>query len=162
MRRPSWWAGRRSSGRQDGRAQRQALADLATFSNCTDEELARVDALTTELRLSGGRVLARQGQLAREVIFVVSGRVALARDGRAAEMLDGNACIGAPECFTCEPHQASAVALTDVTVRVAGAREARSLVHDVPRLAHLGFARPDDAQPEDLPIKPSHQIGAST
>ena len=160
MRGPSTWARRRSTDRQDGRAQQRALARMPVFSNCTDAELALVDALTTELRLSGGRVLARQGQPAREVIFVVSGRVALARDARAVEILDGDACIGAPECFACESHKASAVTLTDVTLRVSSPREARSLVHAVPRLAHLGLAGAHDAPLEDLPIEQDHQMGA--
>jgi CRP-like cAMP-binding protein len=116
------------------------LATVPAFAGCSRRELATIDSLTVELQLPASHVLARQGRPVGELVFVVSGRVALVRDGSVVGVLDEYACIGAPELFSAGVHDASAITLTNTVVRVASPREARSLTHAVPRLAHLRLA----------------------
>jgi hypothetical protein len=131
--RGTWWGG----DRRDGRAQQAALATFPAFAACSRRELARIDALTVELKLPSSFVLARQGQPVGEVVFVVSGHVVRVRDGNVVGVLDDHGWIGAPELFFGGVHDASAITLTASVVRIASQREARSLTHDVPSLAHL-------------------------
>ena len=129
--------GRPKRSRLDGTDHAAALARVPVFEGCTKRELARIDALTFEVALPKGYVLARQDAPVLEVYFVVSGAAIVTRDGAMVGALEPGACVGAAEMFANRPYAVSVTATTPLLVRVASPREMRSLVDGIPRLAHL-------------------------
>jgi CRP-like cAMP-binding protein len=147
---------------QNCRGQRDARAFVAlpAFDSCTRHELAVVDALTTELRVPGGRVLVHEGCPARELMLLLAGRVGLVRADKEVQVVGKGAWIGAPEVFSNGVHEMSAIALTDVSILASSRREAVSLVNAIPRLAaHLVVQRLTPSLVDDISASAVLAIG---
>jgi Cyclic nucleotide-binding domain len=104
-----------------GRRRRPDLGALRAVPALRDADprlLAELAPHADRLRLPPGRVLARGGHTARELIVIVSGRAALlSQDGRTG-IVSAGAQIGGDEVVGRCPHPATVVALTDVEVVV--------------------------------------------
>jgi CRP-like cAMP-binding protein len=91
---------------------------VAAFAACPRPVRRQLAAHTDVLRPPPGTVLARQGATAREVVVVVAGEVAVARDGRPAPPLGAGATLGAEAVLAGGPHAVTAVAGPGVELRV--------------------------------------------
>ncbi|HZM29229.1 MAG TPA: cyclic nucleotide-binding domain-containing protein [Acidimicrobiales bacterium] len=102
-----------------GRRRRPDLGPLRAVPALRDADprlLAELAPHADRLRLPPGRILARGGHTARELIVIVSGQAALlSEDGRTG-IVSAGAQIGGDEVVGRCPHPATVVALTDVEV----------------------------------------------
>jgi len=102
-----------------GRRRRPDLGPLRAVPVLRDADprlLAELAPHADRLRLPPGRILARGGHTARELIVIVSGQAALlSQDGRTG-IVSAGAQIGGDEVVGRCPHPATVVALTDVEV----------------------------------------------
>jgi hypothetical protein len=137
--------------RPDGRAQRAALGRFPLFATCTRAEVARIDALTLELDVPAGRVLAREGARATEVLFVTAGRIHVTRGPETVGSYDPGSCIGAVELGTGGRFPVTVTTETPATVLVASPQEFRSLL-DIPALAELVGAPLVEPEPATAPV----------
>lgn len=138
--------------RRDGREQVEALARFPLFAGCTRAELRRIDALTYELDVPAGRVLAREGEPASQVLFVTAGWGRATRGSATVGCYEPGSCIGGAECARAEVNPVTVTAETTVTVLAASAREFRSL-RDIAAIARLAEA-PASAPVADEPAAP--------
>ena len=109
------------NSRAIGRRRRPDIGPLQAVPALRDADprlLAELAPHADRLRLPPGRILARGGHTARELIVIVSGQAALlSQDGRTGMVSDGTQ-IGGDEIVRRCPHPATVVALTDVDVVV--------------------------------------------
>lgn len=80
--------------------------------------LAALAPHTDRLRLPPGRVVARAGDLARELTVVVAGEATVERPGHAPEVLTAGAQVGLAEVLCGSRHGATVVARSDLEVVV--------------------------------------------
>jgi hypothetical protein len=146
--------------RSDGRAQRTALGRFPLFATCTRAQVARIDALTFELDVPAGRVLAREGARAAEVLFVTAGRIRVTRGRETVGTYDPGSCIGAVEVGTGGTFPATVTTETATTVLVASPQEFRSLL-DIPAFAELARAPVIELEPATAPATDSAPLWES-
>ncbi|MBN2624336.1 MAG: cyclic nucleotide-binding domain-containing protein [Acidimicrobiales bacterium] len=94
------------------------LADVPSLRDGDPRQLAELASHTDRLRLPPARTLVRAGELARQLIAVVSGEAtAYLPDGRVAVLHAGDE-IGGRELLHNERHRATVVTASDVEVVV--------------------------------------------
>jgi CRP-like cAMP-binding protein len=103
------------------------IQGLATLPTAT---LAKIDALSTEVRVPAGRVLIRQTAPGRQTFLITEGTAAIRCDGQTvAKRTPGNVVGEAAVLHRC-PRSADVVAETDMTVLVLSPAELASLYDD--------------------------------
>lgn len=113
---------------------RRELLEVPIFSGCRPDELRWIDKLGDTIDLPAGRVLAQQGQTAREFIVVVRGAVT-AENGDGWQILGHGAHFGEVGLIDGGDHPATVVTETPVRVIVFEARAFRGLLDRAPRVA---------------------------
>jgi CRP/FNR family cyclic AMP-dependent transcriptional regulator len=121
------------SRKRDPRA--SILSTIDVLSGATARELHEICGLMTEVRLTAGRVLCRQGEQAREVFLLVDGQVGICRDDKVISLIGSGGIIGEMALLEQQPRTATATALTDVTALVMSTSEFWRLVGDHPVVA---------------------------
>lgn len=112
------------------------LHRLEIFAGCTKRELRAIDGLTTAATLPAGRVLCRQGEIARECFVVVNGEVDVSFGARHATLGSG-ALVGEIVLFSPEGLRTATVTTkTAVTLLVLTRTELARLMAAVPVVAH--------------------------
>lgn len=101
--------------------------------------LAALAPHTDRLRLPPGRVVARAGDLARELTVVVAGEATVERDGAPPEVLAAGAQIGLAEVLAGGRHGATVVARSELDVVVVNGPAVRWARRE-------GLGRPDRAE----------------
>jgi CRP-like cAMP-binding protein len=99
-------------------------ADL--FQGCAAHDLEQIAPHTDVLRLPTGSVIARAGQIARELV--------VAREGRMVRSGVHVTQVGGPEVLAGEAHRADVVAVTDVELLVVDGPAVRWIAHAEPTL----------------------------
>jgi CRP-like cAMP-binding protein len=95
------------------------VLDVPALREAPGRHLMDLAPHADRLHLPAGRVIARAGHTARELIVVLAGQAALlSQDGRTAAVLSAGAEIGGHEVVERSPHPATVVSLTDVEVVV--------------------------------------------
>jgi CRP-like cAMP-binding protein len=108
------------------------LRTVPLFSRCTKKELTLLSRLTTTATIPAGRVVARQGQLGREFIVIVSGNATVAIDGRTVATLGPGDFFGELALLDGGPRTATVTADTDLVAEAMSHREFASLLIDAP------------------------------
>ena len=133
---------RRDGQRLDGRSQAAALGNLPMFSDCSGAELRVLDTLLCEARVPAGRVLAREGEPAEQMLIVVRGRARICRHGEIIGLAGPGTLVAGRELREHSNNSVTMIAETPMTVRVATARELLSLLDAVPRLDVFVWGEP--------------------
>jgi CRP-like cAMP-binding protein len=94
------------------------LLQVPAFRHCAPEELTELAWHTDRLRLPAGRVLARAGDRARELVVIVSGEAAVMQGGQRVNVLAAGSEIGGRETLRHERYDDTVVAASDVEVVV--------------------------------------------
>ena len=117
----------------------QGIGDLDLFADCTQEQLQRIDALTTDLRIPKDRVLIREGSVGREFIVIRTGSARVTRettDGVATVAIVGTGdFLGEMALLGGTRRTATATATTDLDVLVSSIGEFRSMLEIAPSVA---------------------------
>lgn len=90
-----------------------------------DRVLADLAPHADRLRLPAGRVVARAGERARELVVILAGRATLRRDGHPPLTLGAGTEIGLAEVLHGGPHAGTVIARSDLDVIVVNAPAVR-------------------------------------
>jgi CRP-like cAMP-binding protein len=91
---------------------------------------ARVDQLSTELRIPAGQRLIRKGNPGRETFLILDGTVAVRSDEDILAVRSRGSLIGEVAVLTQCPRNADVVALTDLVTLVMSPAELATLCED--------------------------------
>lgn len=110
------------------------LRAIDAFSECTDEELARIDSLVTEASIPAGRTIMTEGKPGLEFIAIRQGTALVTRDGARLGELGPGDIVGEMALLDEElhPRSATVTAQSDMRVLVMNAGEFTSLLRESP------------------------------
>jgi CRP-like cAMP-binding protein len=94
------------------------LHDTWLFSGCSKKELAELDPLFTPLDIPAGRVLMREGDLARDCFIVIEGHAVAERAHATLGEFTTNAVVGALALVDGSLHTATVTAATPMRILV--------------------------------------------
>ena len=116
------------------REQIDKLREVNLFASCSDDELARIDHLITQIQVDEGRALTREGEHGKEFVIVVEGTAGVFKgDEQVAEVGPGS-FLGEIGLLFDVPRTATVKALTPMTIDVLNLREFRELLEASPDL----------------------------
>lgn len=116
------------------REQIEKLREVDLFASCSDDELARIDHLITQIEVEQGRSLTREGEQGREFVIVVEGTAGVFKgDEQVAEIGPGS-FLGEIGLLFDVPRTATVKALTPMTIDVLNLREFRDMLETSPDL----------------------------
>lgn len=108
------------------------LRSVPLFSGLGKKEIERLGQLTDSVDFPAGRVLMRQGDLGSEMFVVVSGKVAVERDGKAIGERGPGAVVGEIALVSHMPRIATVTALEPTRVFSLGHPEFHALMDEMP------------------------------
>ena len=115
------------------------LVDAPVFEGITKRERSALDHLVTEIHVSAGKVLARQGSVGREFGVVVSGCVEVERDGEVVARLGPGEYFGEMALLDASSSKwrrnATVRATTEVRLAVMSTREFHQVIDTMPAAA---------------------------
>jgi CRP/FNR family transcriptional regulator len=100
----------------DGKGDRLRATTL--FAHLDRKELEAVEEATTELQLTAGTVLAREGHSGHEAFVILDGTVDISIDGNKVGTAGPNEIVGEMALLLREPRRATVTAATDVDILV--------------------------------------------
>lgn len=128
------------------------LASVRLFSNCTNKQLREIARVATQVRVPAGKILAREGDVGRELFIILEGSASVTRDGRHLTTLTVGDVVGELAVLTHHPRNATITAETDLGILVLTHSGLDQLLDDIPGLAkHLLYevaGRIDTATPD--------------
>jgi CRP/FNR family transcriptional regulator, cyclic AMP receptor protein len=113
----------------------QRLASVPLFSNCTKSQLQEIAKVATQLDFPAEKVLARQGEVGRELFIVLDGTVSVTRDGQRVDTSTTGDVLGELAVLSNRPRNATVVADTELHVLVLTRGGLNQLLDDIPGLA---------------------------
>ena len=111
------------------------LAGIRLFAGADRKQLDRIAGCCTEVRLSAGQVLCRQGRFARELLVIDDGHASVQVDGRQAYELGPGDVFGGIAVLAAQKHAATVTASTAVRVLTLTRAELRAVLDAAPMLA---------------------------
>ena len=141
----------------------ELLRGVRLFSNCTKDELRRIESLTSVLDVKGGTVLAEQGTIGHEFFVIAEGAASASRSGTWLARLDSGSFFGELALLDGGERTATVTADTDMSLIVLSRSEFLSLQSSAPSVAYkilveLGSTRKiyeyylDDTDPPLVPF----------
>ncbi len=112
----------------------ESLKAVALFTGLSRRSLKLIAAHIDQVKVDTGTLLTRQGQLAREFLLVIDGRVRVERDGRVVSHLRAGDFFGELPLIEGTPQTATAIAETSAVLLVVEARSFSYLLTAVPEL----------------------------
>ncbi len=113
----------------------ERLSQLQLFSSCSKRDLSRIAALTSEVEISAGTVLMRQGDSGRECFVIEAGKAKATVRGKKSRVMGPGECFGEMALLHSAPRSATVTAETDMQLVVLDSREFSTLLEDVPGVA---------------------------
>ncbi len=110
----------------------ERLRTIETFSTCTTRQFKQVDSLTTNLQVTPGRVLAREGRRASEFIVVLQGTATASREGLPIGRLGPGSLFGGLTLLDRAKWTASVIADTDMELLVSSLNEFWTMYRSIP------------------------------
>jgi hypothetical protein len=109
------------------------LRDLRIFAGCNTAELRQVASLLTGVCVPAGRVLMREGELAREAMFIGHGTARVVREGREIALLGRGDVVGEMALLEDGLRSATVTAVTSVSAYVCTPTSSPALQPSRPR-----------------------------
>jgi CRP-like cAMP-binding protein len=120
------------------------IAAVPMFSACTNKELQAISRLATELDVSAGRVLTKQGAPGNEFMIVLEGSATATKNGRKVATFGPGDYFGEIALLDPGERTATITADTPMLLAVIGPGEFASMLEEAPTLARKimrGLAR---------------------
>lgn len=111
------------------------LAQVPIFSHCSKKDLRLVAKTLTEIDVSAGDVLFKEGDRATSFIVVVDGTLTVRRGGRKVASIGSGEVVGEMAILMDRPRTATVTAETAARVLVGERRSFDALLDEVPGLA---------------------------
>lgn len=109
-----------------------ALATVPLFKGLNKRQLDEVAKLADEVEVQAGKVLVKQGQLAREFFLIVKGRVRVEQDGQEIGHLGDGEYFGEMGLLDGQARSATVIADTDTSLVVVHSTAFDTLIDNVP------------------------------
>ena len=116
------------------------LENVALFNDCTRKDLEKIAERSDVVDVPAGRVLMHEGKVGSEAFVVLTGTVAVRRNGRKVTELGIGSMVGELSLFDDGVRSATVECLTDCTVLVLTRSALRSAIEEVPAMSHKLFA----------------------
>ena len=113
----------------------ERLGRVPLFEGLSKKQLSRISSLMTLLNLEAGTVLARQGEIGRELVILLEGEVEVVRDGEVVALRGPGEYIGEIALVDNRPRTATVTAKTDVVAEVLNRSEFAGLLANAPELS---------------------------
>jgi CRP/FNR family cyclic AMP-dependent transcriptional regulator len=112
----------------------EMLRQVPLFGSCRSGSLERIATLADEIDVPPGKVLMRQGGIGHEFFIIVSGEVAVERDGRLIRTLGPGDFLGEIALVDDQPRSATATATQASRLLVVGHNAFHSLLDEFPAI----------------------------
>jgi CRP/FNR family transcriptional regulator, cyclic AMP receptor protein len=132
------------------------LSEVQLFSACSKRDLARIAALSTEIEVSAGTVLMRQGEPGHEAFVIEKGKARATVRGKKSTLMGPGEVFGEMALLHSAPRSATVTAETDMNLVVLDSREFSTLLEDVPNVALKVLAAIGERLRETEGKRPSH------
>jgi CRP/FNR family transcriptional regulator, cyclic AMP receptor protein len=132
------------------------LAQVQLFSGCSKRDLTRIAALSSEIDISEGTVLMKQGDIGHEAFVIEKGRAKATVRGKKGSSMGPGECFGEMALLHSAPRSATVTAETDMKLVVLGSREFWTLLEDVPGVALKVLAAVGERLRDNEGKQPSH------
>jgi CRP-like cAMP-binding protein len=119
-----------------GRRKAEMLAKVLLFQGCDRKELQQIASLATEVEVSSGKVLAKEGQPGREFYVILDGKASVSIGGREVTTLGPGDFFGEMALLDQGPRVATVTAVEPMEVAVLDPREFSTLIEEHPGVAH--------------------------
>ena len=110
------------------------LREIPLFDECSDEELAVIDGLLTELAVEAGADLTVEGSAGTQFVIIAEGWGDVLRAGKRVAVVGPGALVGELAVLDGARRAATVTARTDMRVLVGSPRDLYNLM-DVPSVA---------------------------
>ncbi len=112
----------------------EMLRRVPLFGGCGTGSLKRIAMLVDEIDVATGKVLIREGAIGQEFFVIISGEVAVERDGRLLKTLGAGDFLGEIALVDDQPRSATATTTKASRVLVLGHSAFHSLLDEFPRI----------------------------
>lgn len=119
--------------REDAKIAR--LKAIPLFAEADTKHLSRIAQLCTEITISAGSVLCREGEPGREMFILEQGQVSVTVGGREVATLSDGDHFGELALLDGQARNATVTATSDLRVLVLERGEFSALLHDEPSVA---------------------------
>ncbi|MEW6473402.1 MAG: cyclic nucleotide-binding domain-containing protein [Actinomycetota bacterium] len=110
------------------------LQRVPLFSACSRDELRKLSRRTTDIPVTEGHVLVKEGDRGSEFFVIVDGRARVSRRGRNVGELGPGDFFGELALLIDAPRNATVTALTPMEAIVLSRKEFDAALADAPRL----------------------------
>lgn len=108
------------------------LAAVPMFQRLSQRQLQRVARHVDEVQVPAGKVVAREGEIGRELLIVVEGEAEVRRGNTTLARIAPGGFFGEMSLIDGKLRSATVVAATDMTLLVVNGREFKPLLDDTP------------------------------
>ena len=119
---------RRSSQKMD------MLKKVPLFNDLSQRHLREIAKHADQVQVETGRVLAQQGKIGWEFIFIVEGKARVEKDGEVIRQLSGGDFFGEISLIDGEPRTSSVIAETNMTLLIVHKPSFDHLLDAIPGL----------------------------
>jgi len=110
----------------------ELMRNIWLFERCNRQELEALQRAATEIDVSVGRTLTRQGDLGREFFIIVDGKAEVTRNGHRIAVLGPGSFFGEMSLLDKRPRTATVTAMEPTRVLVMNARSFETVVASMP------------------------------
>ena len=112
----------------------ELLKKVPMFSNLSQRHLREISKHADQLSAKTGNILAEQGRIGWEFIFIVEGKARVEKNGRVIRQLSEGDFLGEISLIDGEPRTATVIAETDMILLVVNKTSFDHLLDKVPGL----------------------------
>jgi CRP/FNR family cyclic AMP-dependent transcriptional regulator len=112
----------------------ELLKKVPMFSNLSQRHLREISKHADQSSAKTGNILAEQGKIGWEFIFIVEGKARVEKNGKVIRQLSGGDFLGEISLIDGEPRTATVIAETDMTLLVVQKTSFDHLLDKVPGL----------------------------
>ncbi len=110
----------------------ELLSSVWLFERCSRKELAVLEGATTEMQLTGGKILTQQGEIGRHFVVIVEGEVEVTRDGTQIAVLGPGSFFGEMSLLDGRPRTATATTVGPTHVLMLTAADFNDILMTMP------------------------------
>lgn len=111
------------------------LQKVPLFAGLDKHDLDVVGAAVTELQISAGEVLMREGSTAREMVIILDGTVEVIKDNEHVADVEAGGFVGEMGLLTDAPRGATVAAKSDVRILHIDSRQFDHVLNEAPEIA---------------------------
>ncbi len=112
----------------------ELLKKVPMFSNLSNRHLNEIAKNADQLSVKAGKVLAEQGEIGWEFIFILEGKARVEKNGKVINRLTSGDFFGEVSLIDKGPRTSTVIAETDMTLLIIDSRSFDHLLDSIPGL----------------------------